>query len=108
MSVCVVANVPCKPVVVSVSCLSTQQLQRQTIKLSIPERVENVDRHGRGREGGGRRAGDKQNNNSKQANKICTNTVFVDAQKKIFLSRFFQFEPRHSCSEIYLMVLMQR
>lgn len=84
MSVCVVANMPCKPVVVSVSCLSTHSCSTKLLNLSIPECVEDVDQHSRG-------WGIKKRR-QKTINKICTNNVFVHLVNlvKIFNFKLFR------------------
>lgn len=81
------------------------QLQHQTIKLSIPERVENVDGH---RRGGGEAGGDEQKKTSNKQTTTKSVPTLCLSMLKIFCTGF-QFEVYHSCcSEIYLMVLMQR
>lgn len=102
MSVCVVANVPCKPVVVSVSCLSNHSCSTKLLNC----RFLNVLRMSMGT-GGEVRGG--KGMNKKTSNKQTTKSVPILclSMLKIFCTGL-QFEVYHSCcSEIYLMVLMQ-
>lgn len=65
MSVCVVANVPCKPVVVSVSCLSTHSCSTKLLNC----RFLNVLRMSIGTEGMGNE--EKTSNNQQNLYKHC-------------------------------------